>query len=272
MTLFVLSERAVAASKPKKTTEIKNEPEELSFNSMPEQLLHLENLNGKSEVYIIKNLLSSDELVPFEIEKNSTWASSPKTIKAFTAYKIAVLISGDHFFQEKIQEFKNHKIHDLLIDMLNSADIGDVENSLLAIVYICEKCKKMQKAFFESHLFDHLKKKILTARTEVALTGFKIFRIIYKNRNAAKEEFIRLNLTFELIKLIKSQNKDHVIEGYHCITDLIMKDENILNKGLLLLFANQGLFEAVSSALALHGSDNKIKLQLKCLEELIKSL
>ena len=163
MTLFVLSERAVAASKPKKTTEIKNEPEELSFNSMPEQLLHLENLNGKSEVYIIKNLLSSDELVPFEIEKNSTWASSPKTIKAFTAYKIAVLISGDHFFQEKIQEFKNHKIHDLLIDMLNSADIGDVENSLLAIVYICEKCKKMQKAFFESHLFDHLKKKILTA-------------------------------------------------------------------------------------------------------------
>jgi hypothetical protein len=272
MTLFVISERAIVATKPLKKAEKKESVDELPFNTMPELIVHLENLNEKTQASTIAKLLSNNETVPFELEKTSIWTTPPRTVRGCTAYKLAVLVSGDKFFKHKLKELKDHNVQSILLDMLNSNDPGDRENALLAVCYLAEKSKALQQAFFEVRIFDVLIRIALEYTGQTVVAALRIFRTIFKKRPQAKEEIMRMRISIEIIKLIKSQDKEIVVEAGHFINDLVMKDENILNKALLQMLTNQGLYDAIQAGLSIHGADSKLKLQLKCLETLIKSI
>ena len=272
MTLFVLSERAVAATKPEKPPAVdKEEPEDANLDSIADQIYYLEKLDGNTKLKIIGKLLKISDPVPFQLEKKLNWVELPKTVRAFTAYKIAILISGSKFSQEKLQEFRENEISGSLIEMLKSSDPGDRDNALLAISYITENCKKMQKVLFHGHIFDYLKR-FLSYKGPSSAVALRVCRLIYKNRGQAKEEFMRLNMPQEILKFFKSDEKNDVSEALQAINDLIMRDGNSVNSGLLRILANQGLYNEIQGALEVHGSDNQLKIQLKCVESLIKQL
>ena len=272
MTFFVISERAVAKTTPKKPIKEEKPEEETEVNcdNIAEQLYHIENLSGKTSTKVLDKLLSISDTVPFEIEKSSTWTSVPRTVRGFIAYKIAVLISGDKISQEKLQAFREYNIPSHLLSMITSNDPGERDNSLLALTYIVEKCKKMQKVLFEAHIFDYLQT-VLSGTGAATSSAVRIARIIFRGRKQAKEEFMRLKLSFQLIRIIKFGEKNEVVEAAQAANDLAMVDDKVLNRGMLQILANQGLYDAVQAALNNHGADNKVKLQLKCLETLIKS-
>lgn len=274
MSLFVLSERAVAVLRPKSDKKPKDSEsiDDMSCDSLPEQIMHIENLNGKTQPRVLEKLLTNAEPSPFQIEKTAIWTSIPTSIRGLTAYKLSVMISGNQIPDDRIESYRNSKIPQILIEMLASPDAGDFENSLLLIAYLTEKSKKLQKVFFELKIFEILNVIVRQKPGNAAACSLSIYRKIFKQRDQAREEFMRSKTSLEMIKMLRSTDKMIAVEACQCANDLVVREDNVLNKQLLKILANQGLYDALQEALANHGSDNKVKLQLKYVEALINSL
>ncbi|OMJ91110.1 hypothetical protein SteCoe_6369 [Stentor coeruleus] len=274
MSLFVLSERAIAVLRPKKEKKAKESEsiDNMPCDSLPEQIMHIENLNGKTQPKVIEKLLSNSEPSPFQLEKTGIWTSIPKSIRGLTAYKLSVMISGNQIPDDRIESYKESKIPQVLIEMIASPDPGDFENSLLLIAYLTEKSKKLQKVFFELKIFEILQIIVMQRSGNAAACSLSIYRKIFKQRNQAREEFMRSKISEEMIRMLRSTDKMTAVEACQCANDLVVGEDNTLNKQLLKILANQGLYDALQEGLANHGSDNKVKLQMKYIEALINSL
>ena len=274
LSLFVLSERAAVAARPKaKDLYPVEENEDLPCDNFPEKIVHLEKFDEKTEVWIIEKLLMSEDKAPFEIQINVDWVSMPQSLRSCTAYKIAMLLSGDKFLDQQLENYSKSKIPALLMGLVQNKDISERDSAILAVCYLVDRCKKVRKVLFEMHTFESLRN-IMQAGTKPKCIRavVAICRKIYFEREQAKDEFIRSKMTVELISLLESEVQELVAETAEAVKDLVMKTQTILNKGYLKIMANQGLMPAVLSALEKHGSSNKLKIYLKTLETLIKTL
>lgn len=271
MSLFVISERAVAKCVPKTLKKPEpEEPEEMNCDNLAEKLYFIESLSEKTPIKVISQLLSSTEDVPFQFEKKNSWAAFPVSTRAFVAYKLAALVSSENFKLEKIEQLRDCEIPQKFIEMLDSNSPGDRDNALLALTYLVEKSKKLQKCLFQAHIFDHFQN-LLAGSGPATMAALRVCRSIFKTRVQAKNEFMRLKYSFDMIRIIRTGEKNDVVDATYAANELVMIDGNQLNRGMLQVLANQGLYDAIQAALNAHGADSKVKLQLKCLETLIIS-
>lgn len=275
MTLFLLSERAVVASSPKKQQKKQQNDDfdELPCENITEKMVHLERFDDKTKIPIIEKLLASWENSMLEFDKKIDWVSTPKSIRSCTAYKFAMILASGNIPDERMNEYAKSKIPELLISMVQNPDIGERDSGVLAVCYLIDRCKKVRKIFFELNLLEiihkipHSKVQPMFIRAIVAIIG----RILI-GRDQAKAEFIRSKMSLSLIKLLESEVLELVAETSETIRELVMKSETILNKAYLGILANQGLSDSVQIALKNHGSNNKLKISLRTLDTLIKSL
>lgn len=275
MSLFLLSERASVAATPKRKKMIE---EKDSFDNIPcenftEKMIHLEKFDEKTKVSILEKLLASWENSMLEFESQVDWVTKPKSLRGCTAYKFAMIIASGKYSDEKLVEMSKSQIPTLLVNMLQIPEWGERDNAILALCYFVDRCKKVRKVLFELHIFEilniHLKQKNrpMCIRAIVA-----IYRRIFIDRDQAKEEFLRSKMTLDLIKLLESDSLDLVAETAEAIKELVMKTQTILNKAYLGILANQGLSSSVQTALNNHGSNNKLKIALRTIDTLIKSI
>jgi hypothetical protein len=274
MSLFVLSERAAVAARPKaKDLKAQDEKEDLPCENLPEKIVHLERFDEKTEVWIIEKLLQAQDQAPFELESKIEWVAMPRTIRACAAYKLAMLMSSGNHLDQQLVKYSKSQIPALLVGLVQSSTVDERDTGILAMCYFVDSCKKVRKVFFHMHVFDVLGKFLQNGTKPMCIrAAVGICRRVYFERDQAKDEFIRSKKTLDLIRLLESEIVEVVGETAEAVKDLVMKSQTILNKKFLEIMANQGLNLAVQKALERHGANNKMKIALKTIETLIKSL
>ena len=262
-----------ATPKRKKLIEESDSFDDIPCENFTEKMVHLEKFDEKTKVAILEKLLASWENSMLEFESQVDWVTKAKTLRGCTAYKFATIMASGKYSDQKLVEISRSKIPELLVNMLQIPDYAERDNAILALCYFVDRCKKVRKVLFELNIFQVLSKHLQLKNPPLCTRAIvAIYRRIVIDRDQAKEEFLRSKMTLELIKLLESESLDLVAEAAEMVKELVMKTQTILNKAYLGILANQGLSGSVQIALNNHGSNNKLKLALRTIDTLIKSI